>query len=75
MNRRLTEKVRKGQGGDSVLGIFRGDDIVGSTGLHRRACPAALEIGYWIAVGHLRQGYATEVSGALTIAAFSMTGI
>ena len=63
------------KGGDSVLGIFRMGTVIGSTGLHRRDRPDTVEIGYWVHADHLRRGYATEVAGALTEAAFEIPGI
>jgi RimJ/RimL family protein N-acetyltransferase len=63
-------------GGDVVLGILLPDGtVVGGTGLHRRAGPDTLEIGYWIHVDHARRGYVTEAVAALTDAAFTVTGI
>jgi RimJ/RimL family protein N-acetyltransferase len=52
--------------------IFSGDELVGGTGLHPRAGPGALEIGYWIHVRHVGQGWATEAAGALTRAAIEL---
>lgn len=63
------------RGGDSALGLFRDDTIVGAAGLHRRVGPDAVEIGYWIHVDHIRSGYATEAAEALTVAAFDVPGI
>jgi ribosomal-protein-serine acetyltransferase len=63
-------------GGDLVLGAFAGDAIVGGCGLHLRSGgPASLEIGYWVHVAHLRLGYATEMSEALTHLAFGIEEI
>lgn len=68
------------QGGGAAYGIWRVDGtepvVAGSTGLHRRAegRPDILEIGYWVHVDHARQGIATEVTAALTTAAFSVPG-
>ncbi len=62
-------------GGDVVLGIFRNDTPIGGCGLHRRRGPKALEIGYWIHVDHIKQGFATEAARALTDVAFSIDGI
>jgi ribosomal-protein-serine acetyltransferase len=61
-------------GGDLVLGAFAGDAIVGGCGLHLRS-PGALEIGYWVHVAHVRLGYATEMSEALTHLGFSIDAI
>ncbi len=63
------------RGENLVVGVFLGDVIVGGSGLHRRVGPDALDIGYWIHVGHTRKGYAREVSAALTSAAFQIPGI
>lgn len=52
--------------GDDVLGIFVGDLVVGGCGLHRRAGPGVIDIGYWIHVDHARVGYASEAVTALT---------
>jgi RimJ/RimL family protein N-acetyltransferase len=54
-----------------VYGIFARDGeqagcVIGGTGLHPRLGPGVLEIGYWIHVDHVRRGYATEASAALT---------
>ncbi len=56
-----------------IYGIFAPDDrtVLGGTGLHARVGPRALEIGYWIDVGAVQQGYATEAAGALTTLALS----
>ena len=63
------------RGENLVVGVFLGDVIVGGSGLHRRVGPDGLEIGYWIHVDHTRRGYASEVSAALTTAAFQIPGI
>lgn len=62
-------------GEDAVYGVFHDGAVVGGTGLHRRIGPRALEIGYWIHVDHVGQGFATELSAALTDAAFALDGI
>src|SRR4030042_6619999 len=46
--------------------------LLGGTGLHTRLGLGAREIGYWIHKDHINQGYATEVSAALTKAAFEI---
>lgn len=62
-------------GGDATYGVFLDDRVVGGCGLHRRRGPTVLEIGYWIHVAHLRQGYASELAAALTTTALDQPGI
>jgi len=62
-------------GGDVVYGIFEDGVAVGSTGLHRRLGPSALEIGYWVHVDHLGKGIARRASEGLTSMAFTLPGI
>jgi ribosomal-protein-serine acetyltransferase len=62
-------------GGDASYGVFLGAVPVGGCGLHRRRGPGVLEIGYWVHVDHVRQGYATEMAAGLTTAAFGVAGI
>jgi RimJ/RimL family protein N-acetyltransferase len=59
-------------GQDFTYGIFDRQEtrVLGSAGLHTRAGPEALEIGYWIHKDHIEQGLATEAAGALTRVAF-----
>lgn len=72
----LREREREWlQGGDVMLGIFQGDEVVGSCGLHRRRGPSALEIGYWIHPSFTGRGMATAVARLLIDAAFSVPGI
>jgi ribosomal-protein-serine acetyltransferase len=63
------------EGGDVVLGVFLDGEVVGNSGLHRRSGPGTLDIGYWIHVDHVRHGYATELTAALTTAAFDVDGV
>jgi RimJ/RimL family protein N-acetyltransferase len=49
-----------------------GGGLVGGTGLHPRAGPGALEIGYWIHAQHVGKGWATQTAGALTRAAIEL---
>ncbi len=62
-------------GKDVVFGVFLDGVVIGGAGLHQRIGPNGLEIGYWIHVDHLRRGYASEVSVALTDLAFTVEGI
>lgn len=61
--------------GDAVYGAFLDDTVVGGCGLHRRAGPDTLEIGYWVHMDHVRQGYATEIARALTDTALAHAGV
>jgi RimJ/RimL family protein N-acetyltransferase len=59
---------------DYGFGIFNPEQtrVLGGTGLHTRLGKGALEIGYWIHKDFINQGYATEVSAALTKVAFEI---
>ena len=46
--------------------------LLGGTGLHTRLGQGAREIGYWIHKDYINQGYATEVSAALTKVAYEI---
>jgi RimJ/RimL family protein N-acetyltransferase len=61
-------------GEDFVYGIFNRDEtrVLGGTGLHTRARQDAREIGYWVHKDFTNQGYATEISAALTRVAFEV---
>jgi RimJ/RimL family protein N-acetyltransferase len=50
----------------------RSDELVGGTGLHPRAGPGALEIGYWVHVRYVGRGLATQAAAALTRAAIEL---
>ncbi len=62
---------------DYVYAIFNQDEtqVLGGSGLHTRLGETVREIGYWIHNDHISQGYATEVSAALTKAAFEIEGM
>lgn len=55
-------------GEDFMFGAFSKQDgtCVGGAGLHPRVGKGGIEIGYWTHVDHVRQGFATEIAGALT---------
>jgi RimJ/RimL family protein N-acetyltransferase len=61
-------------GDDFMFGAFSKADgsCIGGAGLHPRVGKGGIEIGYWTHASHLRQGFATEVAGALTRAAFEI---
>jgi RimJ/RimL family protein N-acetyltransferase len=61
-------------GEDFMFGAFSKVDghCMGGAGLHPRVGKGGLEIGYWTHVDHVRQGFATEMAGALTRAAFEI---
>jgi len=68
----LAEREREWRaGGDVMLGIFVGETVAGSCGLHRRLGPTALEIGYWVHPSFTRRGLATTAARLLTQAALS----
>jgi RimJ/RimL family protein N-acetyltransferase len=46
-------------------------ELVGGAGLHQRAGPTVVEIGYWVRTDRTGRGYATAAAGALTDAAFT----
>ncbi|MEX0847350.1 MAG: GNAT family N-acetyltransferase [Ilumatobacteraceae bacterium] len=62
-------------GGDAVYGVFLDDAAIGGTGLHRRRGATVLDIGYWVHVDHIGNGYATEIAAALTTTALEIDGI
>lgn len=64
-------------GTDYVYSIFAGRDeaLVGTIGLHRRTSDGAIEIGYWVAAGQTRRGYATAAARALTSVAAALPGV
>ncbi len=49
--------------------------ILGCCGLHARLGIGALEIGYWVHVGHVRRGLASTAAGALTSAGLRLPGM
>jgi RimJ/RimL family protein N-acetyltransferase len=49
--------------------------VIGNFGLHRRVGPRGIEIGYWLHVDYIGQGYATAATDALTQAALALTDI
>jgi len=65
------------QGKDFGYGIFKLDasQVLGETGLHPRVGEGGIEIGYWIHVDYIGQGFATETSAALTRVAFEVLGV
>ena len=62
---------------DYFFGIFnKGEnELIGSTGLHTRVGEQAREIGYWINVAHVQQGYATEAVSALLKIGFTIENL
>jgi RimJ/RimL family protein N-acetyltransferase len=62
-------------GGDAYLAVEHDGACIGSTGLHRRSGPGAVEIGYWLHPAHTGRGHATAVARLLTDAAFTVPSI
>jgi RimJ/RimL family protein N-acetyltransferase len=59
-------------GKEWVYGLFSSDgsEVLGGCGLYPRVGPTAVEVGYWLAVGHTGRGLATRATAALTRLAF-----
>jgi RimJ/RimL family protein N-acetyltransferase len=57
-----------------IYGIFNRDEsrVLGGTGLHPRVGEGGIEIGYWIHVNAIGNGFATETAGALTRVGFDI---
>jgi RimJ/RimL family protein N-acetyltransferase len=49
--------------------------VIGGFGLHRRIDPGGIEIGYWMHVDHVGQGYATAAADALTRAGLELDDV
>jgi len=64
-------------GEEWVYGLLdlRAGEMIGGCGLYPRVGPGAIEIGYWIAVGHTGRGLATRAAWALTEIAFGSPAI
>jgi RimJ/RimL family protein N-acetyltransferase len=64
-------------GTDYIYSVFTAEQatLVGAIGLHRRVGGDGIEIGYWIAAGHTRRGYASAAAGALTPVAMGLRGV
>ena len=60
---------------DRHYGIWLAGRIVGGCGLHRRAGPEVLEIGYWVHPAFTRRGIATAAVRQLCAEAFRTHGI
>lgn len=70
-----TFEAERTLGGDAVYAIVQDGEVVGGCGLHRRAGPDSLEVGYWVDHRHVRQGIATRATALLTDLAFTVPGI
>jgi RimJ/RimL family protein N-acetyltransferase len=73
------DRIRRWRGNfdndvEFVYAVFSLDEsqVLGGTGLHTRVGDQAMEIGYWVDYRYRRQGLATELSAALTRAAFEI---
>jgi RimJ/RimL family protein N-acetyltransferase len=64
-------------GTDYIYLILVANDmtLAGTIGLHRRTVDGGIEIGYWIAAGQTRHGYATEAARAVTSVALVLPGV
>jgi len=71
---RLTQHAAKFAAGEEwVYGLFSpdGTEVLGGCGLYPRVGPNAVEVGYWLAVGHTGRGLATRAAWLLTELAFA----
>lgn len=74
LEERLAHHAAKFASGDEwVYGLLDLDatEMLGGCGLYPRVGPGAVEIGYWIAVGHTGRGLATRAAWTLTEIAFN----
>lgn len=64
-------------GTDFIYSAWTRDErtLLGGSGLHFRVYEGGVEIGYWMDARQLRQGYATEITAALTRVAFEVEGV
>ena len=74
---RCREAEQSWNDGGDYLYTLRGLDgeLFGTFGMHRRIGPGGIEIGYWVHADHVRQGYATAATAALTEAALALDGV
>jgi RimJ/RimL family protein N-acetyltransferase len=75
---RIVEAGEMWAAGTDFLYLMMADQgraMAGTIGLHRGVGDGGMEIGYWVAVDHLRRGYATEASRALTQIALGLPGV
>ncbi len=61
--------------GDLLYGAFQDTTLVGTVGLHARARPGGLEIGYWVHVDHTGRGVATAMTRQVIAIAFAEPGV
>lgn len=64
-------------GTDYIYSVLAGpqEALAGQIGLHRRVGDGGIEIGYWIAAGHVGRGYGTVAARAATSVALTLPGI
>lgn len=74
LEQRLAQHAAKFDTGEEwvySLSSLDGTEMLGGCGIYPRVGPSALEIGYWLAVGHTGRGLATRAAWALTEVAFT----
>lgn len=58
-----------------VLRTDESGPVIGAFGLHRRIGPGGIELGYWMHVNYVGQGYATAAAQALAEAALELDDV
>lgn len=74
LEQRLAQHAAKFAAGEEwVYGLFSldGTEVLGGCGIYPRVGPSALEVGYWLAVGHTGRGLATRAAWTLTEVGFA----
>ena len=76
--RRLTEGHPKWDGDEEYVLLLLDPtetEVLGGAGLHRRAGPECIEIGYWLRVDQTGKGLMTRAARALTEVGLGLDGI
>lgn len=61
--------------GDCTFGVWLDGVPIGGCGMHPKVGELGREVGYWIAVTHTQQGFASEALAAMCHLAFEQEGV